>query len=92
MPFRYCLDEAFGPDFLHWRVEQQARAEEAIEKAMGLYRTEKARREALEGGRGLSLGGWLGVAGGVLLALGTGFLTGWLWAHFTPRQAVEVPR
>lgn len=56
---------------------------------MGAFRAERARRATLEGGQGLSLGGWLGVAGGILGALGAGLLIGWIWGHFQP--AGQVP-
>ena len=64
----------------------------AVRRALGLYNEEKARREALEGGQGLSLGGWLGVAGGILGALGAGLLIGWVWGHLqVPGGQVPAP-
>jgi len=92
VPFRYCLTLDDGRLFLHWQEEQKAGVEEALGQADGLYREEKGRREALEAGPGLGVGRALGVAGGVLGALGVGLLVGWLWGHFgTPRTALEVP-
>ncbi len=92
VPFRYCHTLADGVDFLHWQQEQQSAAEKAIADKDGQYREERGRREALEGGGGVSLGQVLGTAGGIVGALGVGIFVGWLWGHFSaPRNSLEVP-
>ncbi len=90
---RYCLTLADGVDFLHWQQEQKSDAEKAVEAAMGRFREEQGRREALESGSGVSLGQVLGITAGILGALGVGLFAGWLWGHFgTPRNGLEVTR
>lgn len=89
---RYCLAVEDARTFLHWQQEQQSGAQTAVERVMGLYREELARRQAAEGMAKPSLGLILGVAGGILGTLATGLVIGYLWGHFEHANAVEVPR
>lgn len=90
---QWCLTVDDARRFLHWQQEQRSDTELSMADLAGQFRTEKARRELLDGGQGLSALGWLGVAAGVVAAAALGLALGWAWGHFGKllSTGLEVP-